>query len=133
MEWCGMDSTGLAHEPVAEFFEIGNGPSGMTLDGEFPEQQLSEYYPIKYSVVSIYFKKQGTHPSLSAGSYFAVSPQEYQHITRALKCIETSKLFDNSQQIFESYRMLFKEVQGKKTSNSYRNVSAEKTETLEKY
>ena len=43
MEWCGMDSTGLAYEPVAESFETGNDPSGIALDGEFPEQQLSEY------------------------------------------------------------------------------------------
>jgi len=43
MEWCGMDSAGFAYEPVAESFEIGNDPSGIKLDGEFPEQQLSEY------------------------------------------------------------------------------------------
>ena len=38
----GMDSTGLAYEWVAESFEIGNGLSGITLDGESPEQQLRE-------------------------------------------------------------------------------------------
>lgn len=63
-EWCGMDSTGLAYEPVAESFEIGNDPSGVTRDGGFPEQQLSEYWLFKNSVVRTNFKKLNTHPSL---------------------------------------------------------------------
>ena len=91
-----MDSTGLTYEPVAESLEIGNDPSGVTRDGGFPEQQLSEHWLFKFSVVGTNFKKLDTHPSLFAGSYFEVSPQEYQHNTRTLRCIGTSKLFDNS-------------------------------------